>query len=229
MTRYKIVVRNSPGWRRFAAATLGVSTPSPNWDGAKFAAILAFAAANFSTIRIDVSDALYRHSFMAEGLPPDEALDRANAMGAAWLARHQALIDASPVKPDVIRWSAWYRHADYAATLAGFERAHAIDPVLREAVHDDSVDFYRRRSRPPSLPELEHSRNYLLEELAVITLQARALPSVKLYPGGELRSLRVVRQGLVADAPQGLEREQFAQIKIETRSVAPGPAPGSGQ
>jgi hypothetical protein len=31
------------------------------------------------------------------------------------------------------------------------------------------------------------NRDYLVEELAVICLRARALPSVKLYPGGELQ------------------------------------------
>ena len=56
-----------------------------------------------------------------------------------------------------------------------------------------------------------------IEELAVITLQARALPSVKLYPGGELHCLNVVRRELVPEAPKGLEREQFARMSIETR------------
>lgn len=225
--RYKIVVRNSPGWRGFAATTLGVSPPSPNWEGQKFAAILDFAAAHFRHIRIDVSDTLYRHSFMADGAAPGEALAQANAMGALWLARHQDIIDAAPVKPEVVRWAAWLRDPAYAGTLAGFERAHAINPVLRAAVEADVNEFYRRKGRAPTPLESEHSRNYLLEELAVICLQARALPSVKLYPGGELQCLNVVRHGLAAEAPAGLEREQFAQVKIETRAPAPRREPGT--
>jgi tRNA-dependent cyclodipeptide synthase len=223
MNRYKIAVRNSPGWRNFEAATLGVSAPSPNWQDRKFAAILDFAAVNFETIRIDVTDALYRHSLTAEGVPPTAAAARANAMGALWLAEHQDIIDACPVKPKVIRWAEWHRHPDYAATLAGFVRAHEVSPVLREAVHDDIMEFYRRKDRAPSLIEAENSRNYLIEELAVICLQARDLPSVKLYPGDELRCLNVVRHLLVPEAPRGLEREQFARIKIETRAPVPEP------
>jgi tRNA-dependent cyclodipeptide synthase len=221
MNRYKIEVSNSPGWRDFSAATLGISTPSPNWHGEKLAAILDFAAARFAVIRIDVTDALYRHNFMAEGCAPDEALARANAMGALWLAQHQDIIDACPVRPEVVRWAAWYAHSGYADTLAGFERAHELNPVLRDAVHHDAMGFYRRKAYPPSLTELEHSRNYLVEELTVITLQARTLPSVKLYPGEELSCLRVVRQGLVAEAPRGLEREQFARIRFVTRHPSP--------
>jgi hypothetical protein len=104
MTRYKIEVRNSPGWRNHKAATLGVSVTSPNWQSEKFAAILDFAAAHFEVIRIDVTDALYRHNFMADGLAPADALARANALGALWLAQHKDTVDASPVRPRVIRW-----------------------------------------------------------------------------------------------------------------------------
>lgn len=218
MSRYKIVVRNSPNWRKKKAATLGVSVTSPNWQGEKFAAILEFAAANFETIRIDVTDALYRHNFMAEGFKPDQALAQANALGALWLTQHQDILDASPVKPQIIRWAEWYKHSDYQNTLAGFQRAHAINEVLREAVYDDVMEFHRRKDSKPSLAELEGGKNYLIEELAVITLQARELPCVKIYPGDELRCLNVVRNGLIAEAPKGLELEQFAKIKIEKRA-----------
>lgn len=70
----------------------------------------------------------------------------------------------------MIRWAEWYRHPDFAGTLAGFERAHAVDPGLREAVDNDVLEFFRRKGRAPTLAEAQHSRNYLIEELAVITL-----------------------------------------------------------
>jgi hypothetical protein len=76
------------------------------------------------TIRIDVSDALYRHTFMAEGAPAADAATGANAMGALWLAEHQDIIDACPVKPEVVRWGQWLQHVDFADTHAGFERAY---------------------------------------------------------------------------------------------------------
>ena len=76
-------------YSRYKAATLGVSVASPNWHGDKFASILDWAATKFETIRIDVTDALYRHNFMAEGATPQEAETRAQALGTLWLARHQ--------------------------------------------------------------------------------------------------------------------------------------------
>ena len=122
-------------------------------------------------------------------------------------------------KAEVIRWAEWYRHPDFANTLAGFEHAYAVNPVLREAVQNDAMNFYRRKAEPPTLRQLEHSRNYLIEELAVITLQARELPSIKIYPGDELSCLHVVRHGLVTEAPRGLEHEQFARITFKARTL----------
>lgn len=237
MSTYKVIVRNSPGWRGFEACTLGVSVTSPNWQDDHFAAILDFAAAYFKKIRIDVTDLLYRHNFMAKGQPPEEAAAQANRLGGLWLNSHWHLIEACPVRPDVIRWGKWFEHPDYVTVLEQFKSAHddRHSAVLRDAVNADVEGFFRRQGSGPTDAEREHSRAYLIEELAVITLQARELSSLKLYPGDELLCMNVVRRGLVADAPRGLEREQFAKIKFHTRGTleaandlvaVPCPAPG---
>ena len=98
MSQYKVIVRNSQGWRNHKAATLGVSVLSPNWQGHKFISIIEFAAAHFETIRVDVTDALYRHNFMAKGISSEQALIQSNALGALWLAQHQDIINACGVK-----------------------------------------------------------------------------------------------------------------------------------
>lgn len=217
MTPYRIEVRNSPDWNKHTVATLGVSVTSPNWQDDKFAAILAFATKRFTTIRIDVTDALYRHGFMVEGMAGEEALACANSLGALWLARHADVIAACPVAPAIVRWAAWYDHPDYETTLKQFQTAHQSNPVLSEAVRDDIAAFYRRKGREPSPVEHQGSANYFIEELAVITLQARALSGLRIYPGDELRCFSVVRRGLVPEAPSGLEQEQYARIKFESR------------
>lgn len=219
MRTYKAEPRNSAGWQAYDACTLGISISSPNWHGAKFAAIMDFAAKHFKHIRIDVTDALYRHTNMAAGMTPDQALNAANAEGALWLAGVQDIIDACPVPVQVVRWAEWYQHQDYQTVLDGFKAAHATSHVLREAVVADIAAFYGRKGNPPSLREQQASLDYLLEELAVMTLQARKLSSAKLYPGDELECLRVVRAGLVPEAPKGLEREHFVRIKFRGRNL----------
>ncbi len=224
MSTYKVIIRNSPGWRSFEACTLGVSVTSPNWQDDHFGSILAFAAGHFKTIRIDVTDRLYRHNFMAEGLSSALAEDRAAELGAAWLERHRATIEASPVKPDVIRWGRWYEHPEFQETLDGFNRAYQASPLLRQAIESDVEGFFRRQGREPGASDRQHSRDYLIEELAVMTLQARELAALRIYPGDQLACVHSVRNGLVAEAPRGLEREQFAKVKFHTRGMEPGQA-----
>lgn len=233
MSAYKIMIRNSPGWRRFEDCTLGVSVTSPNWQEEHFASILDFAAANFKTIRIDVTDALYRHNFMAQGLTLPEAEARANALGTSWLERHQGIIEACPVTPEVIRWGKWYESPDYPNVLDSCLSAYRASPILRHAIEIDVDEFFRRQGREPTDTERNHGRDYLLEEVAVLTLQARNRASLKLYPGNELQCLNVVRRGLVPEAPRSLEREQFAKVKFHSRggldatSALPAPARNS--
>ncbi|MDD3029901.1 MAG: tRNA-dependent cyclodipeptide synthase [Alphaproteobacteria bacterium] len=215
--RYKVIVRHSPGWRGKEAATLGVSVGSPNWQDDKFVAILDFAARNFKTIRIDVTDALYRYNFMAKGLSAHNALTQANALGALWLAKHQATIDAAPVRPRIVRWAEWYAHPDFQETLDAFKDSYKHDEIFRTAVEKDIDHFYGRKNNCGQQAGWEYSKDYLIEEVAVSTLQARELASVKIYPGDDLECLRVVRQRLVKDAPCGLEHEQFAKVKFYTR------------
>ncbi len=228
MTRYRVKICKSPEWRRHRAATLGVSVTSQNCQGEKFAAILAFAAAHFETIRIGVTDALYRHNFMAEGAAQPEARAQADALGAIWLARHQNIIDGCQVKPRVVRWAEWYAHSDYTEVMEGFQQAYRASRTLREAVDADVSKFYQRQGRKPSSMEFDHRRDFPLEEAAVLTLQARALPGLRIYPGTELQSLRLMRAGLVPEAPRGLEQEQFARVQFETRKIAAKPRASFG-
>jgi len=218
MTPYRIEVRNSPNWQQRKAATLGVSITSPNWQDDKFASILGFAATRFLAINIDVTDALYRHGFMADGMTEDQALAHANGLGILWLTRHADIIDACPVKPTVVRWAEWYKHPDYKNAVNDFQNACEANSILNDAIHSDVMDFYRRHQKLPTEKEYEGSRNYFIEELAVITLQARALPSLRIYPGDELRCFQVVRSGLVPEAPKGLAREQYGKIKFVARN-----------
>jgi tRNA-dependent cyclodipeptide synthase len=220
MSKYKIIIRNSPGWRTFEACTLGVSVTSPNWQDEHFASILDFAAEHFKTIRIDVTDLLYRHNFMAEGLSSAEAQAQASALGALWLARHQSIIDACAVRPEVIRWGQWYDHPEYPSVLDGFYQAYARSPALRAAIESDIEGFFCRQQRTPTEIDRQHSRDYLIEELAVATLQSRSLVSLKLYPGDDLLCLEAVRRGMIPEAPRGLEREQFSKIRFHTRGVS---------
>ena len=210
---YKVEICKSPGWRNHKACVLGVSTPSPNWRGEKFAAILGFAAANSNELHIDVTDALYAHNFMADGAAPDEAHRMAMNLGDQWLTENMLMIDACPLRPKIVRWSAWYNHPGYDAALMGFRLRYADNSLLREMIEADVDQFFVRRDIQPTMRQRAHARDFILEEMAVLSLQGSQMPAVRLYPGNQLNSMRVLRQGLIPGVPEGLEKQQFACVR----------------
>ena len=227
MSVYKIEPRSCPGWRHHDTATLGVSVPSPNWSGEKLATILAFAGTHFHKVRIDVTDALYRHDFMAKGATETLARTQADALGALWLATHHDLIADLVPHAQIIRWGTWYKHPDFERTLARFHSAFENDLILRNAVMEDIHNFFQRTERSASLRDKEGCKDFLIEELAVLTLQARELPSVRIYPGTELKCLAAVR-ACTTDTPKGLEQELFMRIKFEKRAAPSIPIQACG-
>jgi tRNA-dependent cyclodipeptide synthase len=211
---YKVEIRNCPDWRAYSAATLGVSIESPNWKEEKFAAILDFAAKRFKLIRIDVTDALYRHNFMAAGVPEGEAFVGAAALGTLWLAKHQDIIDKCRVETQIVRWSEWLSHPDYERVIKLFKIAYENNPIFRKAVERDAMRFYLRQENKNIQTGWPHSVDFLIEEAAVISLQARELSSVRLYPGDELECLRLIRSGCVDTVPRWLCKETFAKVRF---------------
>jgi len=130
----------------------------------------------------------------------------------------------------LVRWDHWLRHAEFPAVHGTYNRVAETDAVLSAAVARDIDDFIARQSRRSLLPADETvaratSRAYLLEELAVITLQGAAERSARIYPGPELASFKAVRQGKVLGAPPGLDRDYYVYVSFERRNKAPVPHP----
>ena len=220
MTGYKVVVRNSPGWRDHQAATLGVSVNSPNWQGEKFASILQWTASRFSIIRIDVTDAFTG----AISWPP------ASRRSAPWCKRTPSArcgsrgIRTSSMPARCGRTSYvgpnGMGHPGYGAALAGFQRAHDLNPALREAVSNDVLGFYRRQHRSPSRWSSKTMAETTCWKVGRGLFAGARIARREDLPGDELSCMKLVRAGLVDEAPRGLENEQFARIKLEPRARA---------
>src|SRR5262249_18348814 len=123
-------------------------------------------------------------------------------------------------------WESWLRHDDFVAVLAAYTVLVDSHPVLAPAFQADIDGFLSRHIRRGSTLEdnaliKATSRAYLLEELAAITLQGRALTSARIYPGPELQSFAVIRNGQVPEAPHGLENDYYVHTNLQHRK---GPA-----
>jgi tRNA-dependent cyclodipeptide synthase len=226
--RYRVRVNGCPDWVGYGRCTLGISVGQPYHEGDKFAAMVKWAARHFEHIRVDVSDTLQRHRLIGEGASAAQAAAASQRKGDEWITRALPVLSACGRPYSVLRWDHWLRHPEFAAVQGAYSRLAASDPVLSAAVERDIDDFIVRQSRRRLLADetaaRATSRAYLIEELAVITLQGSAERSARIYPGPELASFNAVRQGRVQGAPPGLDRDYYVQVNLERRkALAPQP------
>ena len=224
---YRVRVNSCADWVAYSSCTLGISVGQPYHEGGKFAATVEWAARHFEHIQVDVSDTLQRHRLIGEGVSPVEAARASLREGSRWIARAMPVLGACGQPYTITRWNEWLRHADFPAVHAAYSRHAASDPILRTAISADIDGFIARQVKHGGgIADAVRmaSRAYLIEELAAITLQGRAQRSARIYPGPELASFRAVRDGSVAGAPAGLERDYYVRVNLERRK-APAPLP----
>lgn len=213
MNSFTIHPRKAGNWRRHREATLAISVGAPYHEGEKFAATVAWAAQRFDKLHLQVGDTLQRHNSNA----PD-AETQSRAAGDAWLARNQPIVAATGKLASVTRWDDLRRQPDYPAVHAQFKQAARENTQLAAAISADAARFIARQPTP--LPDASaRSTAYVLEELAVITLHARAVPGARLYPSPNIESLALVEAGLVPQAPKGLERQQRIHLSIRSKGL----------
>lgn len=200
---------------------LGISLGSQSHEGDSLAAIVsAINDGSFSKGVIDLSDTLKRYKYMADGMDGVSAAKLAKAEGDAWLARNGFLLDRLEVKElDIRRWDEWLAHPHYAHTRQLFEHIFRSCEVLRDAVDRDIRGFYARaygESEDIAPQAYELSRQFFLEELAAHSLLYAEYNAVNVYPGKQLECFKVIRQGLVPDAPQALVSSPYAKLVMHS-------------
>jgi tRNA-dependent cyclodipeptide synthase len=229
---YRVRVNGCPGWAEHRVCTLGISVGQPYHEGEKFAATVEWAARHFERIRVDVSDTLQRHRLIGEGVPAAQAVAATRCKGNEWIMRALPVLSVCGRPYAVVRWDDWLRCPEFPDILGAYSRLAKTNPVLRPAVSADIDGFLARQARRgepvgDQNPVRAASRDYLLEELAVITLQGRAERSARIYPGPELASFKALRAGSVDGSPAGLERDYYVHVTYLQRRRSPALVPNS--
>lgn len=209
---------------------LGISLGSQNHRGAALEAIVD--CINQSPLKqgvIDLSDTLRRHTYMIEGMDPEAAYAAAREAGNEWLRNNGATLEKLQKPYEIIRWDHWLQNERFPAYLEAFERAYETNPHLRAAVARDIQRFYTRKFNDAAqqMNEINLSVKFILEELAVMSIQFEDNPRAQLYPGNELHSLRVIRDGLVTDVPLNIQtKSAFFRLNVYEDPNAPQRAVG---
>jgi tRNA-dependent cyclodipeptide synthase len=209
--RYRVKVKNSPDWRNHETGLLAISVGGEKHEGLKLAAAIAWINQNFKYCVIDLSDTLQRYNLMMGGMPEMDAYRQSLASGNAWLERNRSVLMQLTIPYTIARWDQWLLHPQFPKLLRQYTDLYEMNIDFKSAVNADAENFTDRKDNR----SLAFSRRYILEEMAAFTIMANRFKAAKIYPGHELKSMRLVRDGNIPNAPYGLENEYYTRVNFE--------------
>ncbi|MEV7940206.1 tRNA-dependent cyclodipeptide synthase [Kitasatospora sp. NPDC088264] len=228
-TSYKASVDSvSPPARRTGLADqgqcfLGVSLENGNFAPGKIAAMLRWIARRFPRCTVLVGDSIHRITLAStRGLPEDEALSRALALGDRFIADTRALFAAEREQTEFtfLRCSEVQRWDSYAKHHRSLTDYHRADRNFRESVDAFGRSFHTRHSGQLAEADLERrvemSAQYFLEESAIFACLVQEGLSVMVYPGS-FGTLSEVTDGRHPDAPEELRRLTVVSLDLRRR------------
>lgn len=186
---YKIYTRTKSHVAEYDSAQFHISVGQPNHEGKKFEATCMWAASKFKENILIVSDTLQRHNIkFAENLSEEEAYFVSRERGTQWLERNKDSIDLLP-NLTIYRHNFWLAHKNYISNRNVVNRFYDNHKVFRELCHDTINRVWQRHMERGSVQEsqyfnfFQHSKEFLLEELAVKPIIFSKFPSLTIYPG----------------------------------------------
>ncbi len=197
--------------------SLGVSMGSQNHEGDNLEAIVDWINSfGFRDGVVDLSDTLYRYSYISQGFSHNDALVKSQTDGDAWLKRNDEILARFKMPVRVVRWSNWLRQDKFSQYMEFFLSLYARDEAFKEAV-DADIDRYQKRKYGASLqwenPNVyAQSVNYFCEELAAHSILFAEYPSVSVYPGRQLESYRLIRSGKAMAPTEGIKNSPYVRL-----------------
>lgn len=196
---------------------LGVSIGSLNHEDERLSAIVEWINQfGFKEGVIDLSDALYRYTYISHGMPQDKAMSKAIQDGGNWLERNNKIISQLNPSVQIIRWNYWLQKPEFFEHMKYFLSLYEKDKYFRDAI-DGDIERFHTRKYGTSLGvsnTLAHAQsvNYFCEELSAHSMLLSEYPSVVIYPGRQLDSYNVIRKGVVSGMSNSIKNSPYVRL-----------------
>ena len=210
-------------WADYHHAFLGISMLNPHHHGEKFERLISWVNEqdNFKHCFVYLADTLYRHHFMMQdGLNEKEAYEKAIHFGDKWLDRHSKYLEQIKVPYRIIRWDEHWQNPYLRVAQDIFYNEYEKNKKFQKAVLKDIEAIFSRRGIEINhiLPkELAHSRNFILEELAVDSLFFNKYKLAWIYPGKELGCYTYLRKDENRDFAASFKN--YYPVRLMSREV----------
>lgn len=225
----RVSARSETKWTNLPRFHLGISMGSGHHHGETLTAIVDWLNThNFECGMIDVSDTLNRYNYMIAGTPEKEAFEITRREGVKWELQNKQVLSNLKMPIKLIHWDQWLQDPRFNPYHSAFHAAFDRNPAFRMAIMQDIQRHYSRKYNQSiherSAADIELSKEFYIEELAVLSIQFEDYPCVEVYPGRELDCVKIVRGGQVKGVPDGLKNAVYASLFIHSIGEKAGAA-----
>ncbi|MEM8637545.1 MAG: tRNA-dependent cyclodipeptide synthase [Cyanobacteria bacterium P01_G01_bin.54] len=217
--RLKSVSRDR-GWQENDLAYIPISLGNKYHYGKRLSCLLGWVAKRHTKIVINISDSLYRHNFVSEGMSGRTAYANALQKGKEWRLEHQLLFPEYNILK-IHHWNDWLNHTSYLSLHQDILCLYKLDNEFKKQIDTDISNFSNRKIRysKSNSTAIEQSKKFLLEECACYILIGRTYRANRIYPGSTPNWLLYLRSSTVSEALQGCEN--LKNIHIKFKRIAP--------
>ena len=198
-----------------------ISVGKPPHEGDKFMATLVAVNNNFESCRIIVGDSLQRHTMKIVSLQDeDEIYTQANALGEQWIERNFPYICRLNIPYNISRWDEWLTHVDYHDDYSLIKARYQNNSVFKSCVDNTATLFLERNKDKIAVPIEEAlflSKEYLIEECAVMLLLAKENCQFEIYPNDRNLAVKYVFRKIISASNPELMQE--VSIKFKNRAT----------
>ncbi|MCL2468798.1 MAG: tRNA-dependent cyclodipeptide synthase [Alphaproteobacteria bacterium] len=231
---YRVRVRNRSDWRNYARLRLLISVGKPYHEGEKLQAVVDWINKNphITEVQVCVGDFLQRHNLIAYGEDEERASYMALLAGTSWIERNESILSGLQPKWSFTRWTDWFGIEEFYRTHAAILRLETENHAFKKSLDLDASSLAKRKElRGESVPKdlVQHSYNFVTEELAVFTMLSRCLPAAEVYPGTSLEAVKYLHgkdlpEILIPLKTRYIVRINFERIKLSSDVLLDGAA-----
>lgn len=216
--RVEVVDTDAPNWQEYPICGLGISIGAHYHESDKFNASLNWIGSNFQKCEILLCDTLHRYNYDSYNKDDEKtALLMAKQRGDQWIERNSKAIISSPIPINISRWDEWLSHNDYKDTLTNVKNLWLQNKSMQNAINTDVMRYIENNSLQKSSREnsIENGTNYLLEELAGLSLFYKYRTPLELYIGPQIKALTYLKNDNPLGVPDSLLKQRYIKISFK--------------
>lgn len=224
---HSVRIKNGSGWRQYGRVRLMISVGKEYHEGSKLQAVVNWINRNVGNpgsgsgiqeVHVSVNDFLQRHNLIAAGMTEETAGIAALQAGDQWLERNGKTLSTIKAHTRFTRWNEWLFMPDFDHVYASIVDYASRNASFEETIRTDSTALAKRKeARYEDVPSslIEHSMDYVQEELSVFAIQGKLMPAAEVYPGSNLESANYLVGKDLPTLIKSLAHRHFTRIDFD--------------